>query len=119
MITPIELVQRGVRRVVTAPVVSKVPNPRPLLFVRVDSSTSRALSPVHAQGLVIIQVYGTDLEKVLTTIASCRVYLTDRIYADDPLVLGWEEHNLVHFPDPDIPDIHRWQLTGQLIYSLT
>ncbi|MBC3186289.1 hypothetical protein H7347_06845 [Corynebacterium sp. zg-331] len=118
MITPIELVQRGLRRVTTAPVVSKVPNPRPPLFVRVDSSTSRALSPVHAQALVIIQVYGLDLEEVLTTVSACRQYLTDRIDADDPLVFGWGEHTLVEFPDPDIPDT-RWQLTGQLIYTLT
>lgn len=66
---------------------------------------------------MIVQIYGLDLEEVLATVETCRDYLSNVIYAEDPLTLGWVEHNLVEFPDPDIPDT-RWQITGQLIYSL-
>lgn len=117
MITPIEIVQRNLRPYAGVPVVSKVPTTRPDLFIRVDMGAPQRETLVSYHTMIIVQVYGTDLEQVLDTIFGLQPRL-EAMDVTDPLVLGWEEETgPVDFPDPDIPQ-HRWQLVGQLTHSL-
>ena len=95
------------------PVVSKVPVDRPELFVRVDMGAPDRISLIQYRTQIIIQVYGDDLEQVLTTIFGLQPQL-ETMDMKDPLVSGWEESSgAVEFPDPDIPQ-HRWQMVGEL-----
>ena len=111
MLTPIEIVMRNLDP--GCPVVSKVPIDRPGLFVRVDMGAPERISLVQYRTQMIIQVYGDDLEQVLTTIFGLQSQL-ETMDMKDPLVSGWEESTgAVEFPDPDIPQ-HRWQMTGEL-----
>lgn len=105
---------------VDCPVVTLVPRKATPLFIRVDSGAFTATSPASQAGLVALQVYGDDLDEVVDLILSLRMYLLDEVFTDDIKLLGWEEEAGPHvFPDPDIPDKHRWQITGQLITTLT
>lgn len=91
----------------------KVPEERPSLFVRLDASSPKAVSPVVEETLIAVQVYGQDLEEVLALIQQIRFFLLDEIYSHAPDVIWWQEEAGPHdFPDPDIQPEHRWQLTG-------
>lgn len=118
MITPLELVIGLLAARLDCPVVSKVPSTRPKFFVRVDQSAPRAFGPSQDSTLIIVQVYGIDLERVLTTIGEIRRFL--RFEVEHPNVVGFtEDSGPVEFPDDDLPAVHRWQLTGDLYTDLT
>lgn len=108
------------RAVVDCPVVTLVPRKATPLFVRVDVGTFTATSPASQAGLVALQVYGDDLDETVDLILLLRGYLLDGVFHNDAKLLGWGEDAGPHiFPDPDIPDKHRWQITGELTTTLT
>ncbi len=108
------------RNVVECPVVTLVPRKTTPLFVRVDAAASTARSPATQSGLVAIQVYAHDLDEAIETILKIRIYLENENFSVDSKILGWdEEAGPHHFPDPDAPDIYRWQITGELFTTLT
>lgn len=118
MITPIEIVQHHLSsHFPGVSVVGKVPRARPEVFIRVDMGAPQRINLAQYRTLIIVQVYGSDLEQVLGTIFTAGQTL-ETIDAAHPLVSGWdEETGPVEFPDPDIPQ-HRWQMTGQLFHTL-
>lgn len=117
MLTPIEIVQRNLRRVVSVPAVSKVPRDRPHLFVRVDMGAPQRINLIQYRTQIIVQVYGDDQGEVIDLLFSLQPHL-ENMDITDPLVSGWEEDTgPVEFPDPDIPQF-RWQLVGQLFHTL-
>lgn len=116
MLTSIEVVANWLRPRLTCPVVSKVPTERPDLFVRVDSGAPSQDTLISSETLIIVQVYGTDLEMVLDTIFKAQTALTT--IDTQPAVLGWEQETReVEFPDPDLVACHRWQFTGWLTFE--
>lgn len=116
LVTPIEVVANWLRPQLSCPVVSKVPAKRPDLFVRVDSGAPNQDTLISTQTLMIIQVYGTDLEQVLHTIDQAQEAMALIDLKD--AVLGWEPQTReVEFPDPDLVDWHRWQFTGWLNFE--
>lgn len=118
MITAAEILCAALREGLGVPVVTKVPRTRPGLYVRVDVSAPRPLSPVHESAFVIVQVQGHDLEQVLDTLTNARWFLRDDL--QHPLVFGWQEQaGPVDFPDPEVPTEPRWQITGEIYYSTT
>lgn len=118
MITPIELVREVIKPHVEVPVVSKVPRPRPDTFIRLDMSAVRPTSPISYQSLVIIQAYAVELEDVFRLLEAIKFALDDADIVHKH-ISGWdEESGLAEFADPDLPDVHRWQLTGHLYYTV-
>ena len=116
LVTPIEVVANWLRPRVSCPVVSKVPAKRPDLFVRVDSGAPNQDTLVSSETLIIVQVYGVDLEQVLATIEEAQNILAT--IDTQPAVLGWEQETReVEFPDPDLVGCHRWQFTGWLNFE--
>lgn len=119
MVTAIEVIQRYLRPIIDAPVVSKVPANRPGLFVRVDQGTPKRINPVTDENIVFVQVYGVDLEEVLALIGAIQehLFLID-IY--DPFVQGWHETEGPHdYPDPDLDgSVFRWQMAGLLATTI-
>lgn len=118
VITPIEVVQRNLVSTGLT-VVSKVPADRPDSFIRVDMAPPRRNNLIQYATGIIVQVYSTSLGTAIDTFDSVQADL-EHMAAVDPLVSGWEEQNGPYeFPDPDLPDVHRWQMTGQLFHTLT
>ena len=118
MITAIEVIQRDLRPLVKAPIVSKVPTNRPDLFVRVDQGTPKRINPITDENIVFVQVYGVDLEQVLDLIGALQEYLF-LIDVRDPFVQGWVETEGPHeYPDPDLSGVHRWQMAGTLATTI-
>ena len=119
MITALEMAIGHIRSLVNVPVVSRVPTDRPATFVRVDQGTPYMPNPITETNIVFVQVYGTDLETVLGHIGAIRTYLWD-LDAIDARVQGWEETEGPHdYPDPDLPGVYRWQLSGELSFTHT
>ena len=117
MITPTEIVQQHLMQVVDVDVVSKVPADRPSLFVRVDTGAPQPETKVSYLTTVIVQVYGVDLEQVIDLIDTCRHALESIDARDD--VYWWDETSGPYeFPDPDLSEVHRWQLVGQLTHHM-
>ena len=118
MVTAIEVIQRYLRPLISAPVVSKVPANRPDLFVRVDQGTPKRINPVTDENIVFVQVYGVDLEDVLTLIGAIQEHLF-LIDMRDPFVQSWDETEGPHeYSDPDIPGVNRWQMAGTLATTI-
>ncbi|CAM5400694.1 hypothetical protein [Corynebacterium variabile] len=118
MTTAQQIVMAVLRDNVTVPVVHKVPRPRPDLFVRVDQAAPRRTTPVTDMTTVFIQVYGPTLDDAVDLIDVIRERCFDLDVLDDR-VLGWsEDSGPVDFPDPDIPDVTRWQFIGTLTQAL-
>lgn len=116
MITPLEVVIGHLATHVNCPVVSKVPMDRPDLFIRVNCGAVNQDTLISTQTLMIIQVYGTDLEQVLHTIEQAQEAMALIDLKD--AVLGWEPQTReVEFPDPDLVDCHRWQFTGWIFHE--
>ncbi|KGM18146.1 hypothetical protein [Corynebacterium auriscanis] len=116
----VEWLLEELRGVVECPVVTLVPRKAVELFVRVDAAAITAKAPTLQSGLVAIQVYGADLEAVIDTIQTIRLHLIDGAFHRSDKLLGWDEEAGPHdFPDPDTPDIFRWQITGELFTTLT
>lgn len=116
----VEWLLEELRGVADCPVVTLVPRKATPLFARVDVGAFTATSPASQSGLVALQVYGDDLDETVELTLSLREYLLDGVFHNDAKLLGWEEEAGPHiFPDPDIPDKHRWQITGQLTTTLT
>lgn len=114
---PLEIVINAVREWAGVHVSSEYPRPFPDLFIRVDSGAPVALSPVSDRTMIIVQVYGANLEDVLGLIGQARRFMRDEIPILEPDVSGWDEESGPHeFEDPDYPDWHRWQLAG-LLYT--
>lgn len=120
MVTAVELVIHALASVVNCDIGTKVPNPRPDLFVRVEQAAPVAYSPSHDKAMIIVQVYGVNLEDVLDTIGQCRNFLRFDIQSAAGLV-GWDEASgPVEFPDPDLDgQVHRWQMAGTAFHTLT
>ncbi|QPK78265.1 hypothetical protein G7Y31_06655 [Corynebacterium lizhenjunii] len=124
MITAIEIVQAGLDGLVHVPVTHHVPRVRPERFVRVDQGPPREITPVADQALVIIQVYAPDdaagEEWAIETSGLIHGALAHRWFEMGERVFGWEVSQGPHpFPDPDVPDCVRWQLSGTLLFSPT
>lgn len=118
MITPLEIVIQLLAARFECPVVSKVPFDRPDFFIRVDQGTPQAFGPSQDSTLIIVQVYGVDLDLVIDTIGQIRKFL--RFEVEHPNVLGFtEDGGPVEFPDPDLPAVFRWQTSGDLFTDLT
>lgn len=118
MTTAQQIVMAVLRDNMTVPVVHKVPRPRPDLFVRVDQAAPRRITPVTDMTTVFIQVYGPTLDDAVDLIDVIRERCFDLDVLDDR-VLGWsEDSGPVDFPDPDIPDVTRWQFIGTLTQAL-
>ena len=118
MVTAIEVIQRYLRPLIGVPVVSKVPANRPGLFVRVDQGTPKRINPVTDENIVFVQVYGVDLEEVLTLIGAIQEHLF-LIDMRDPFVQGWHETEGPHdYPDPDLSSVFRWQMAGLLATTI-
>lgn len=119
MITGIEIMQAALREQTKVPVVSKVPRPRPEVFIRVDQAAPRALSPVQDRVRIIVQVYGSDLEQVLNLCGLVRHTLSN-LEGLAPSCFGTDDiEGPVEFPDPDIPNVYRWQITGVIYIAST
>lgn len=115
LVTIFEHIAPALRVLTGIEVVSKVPMDRPDLFVRIDQGVPVAKSPGTEEATVAIQVYGTDLERVLTVIHQIRFFMLDKVYSDVPQVYDWDEIQGPHdFPDPDLTDVFRWQISGTL-----
>ena len=118
MITAIEVIQRYLRPLIDVSVVSKVPADRPGLFVRVDQGTPKRINPVTDENIVFIQVYGDDLEQVLTLIGAIQEHMF-LIDMRDPFVQVWHETEGPHdYPDPDLSSVFRWQMAGLLATTI-
>lgn len=116
----VEWLMAELRDIVTCPVVTLVPRKATPLFVRVDSGAFTAQSPATQSGLVAIQVYGHDIDRAIDTLLKVRMHLLGENFAHSSKLMGWDEEAGPHdFPDPDTPDIYRWQFTGELITTLT
>lgn len=117
MITAAEIVLDAVSKTGVS-AATKVPRKPPDVFIRVDAGTANRINLEQYESFVIVQVYGRDLETVLSTLEACHERL-ERVDIDDVRVDSWEEAtNMVDFPDPDY-DGYRWQLTGDLIFTLS
>lgn len=120
MITPLETVIRVLDGRFGVPAFSKVPSQRPDLFIRVDAGAPVMLSPVQDRTVIIVQVYGVDIEEVLETIGQIREFMRWDVYQLVDNVQWWDElSGPVEFPDPDVGSLFRWQLSGQLFSTLT
>lgn len=85
------------------------------VFIRVDPAGATKSTPVSEETMFAVQVYGADLEEVLETMGDLRDFLDRDVYVGDPSILWWSEMTGPHdFPDPDVDDVERWQLTGVL-----
>lgn len=116
MITGIEIVQRVLRAGTNVEIVRKVPTSRPDVFVRVDSSAPKQINVEQVECTIIVQVYADDLGNAVD-LAHGLFRRCDRDLLYDPDVSSWDDYTLPYdFPDPEIPQ-HRWQFTGQLIYT--
>jgi len=108
-----------IRSQMTTTVVHKVPRPRPPLFIRIDQAAPRRVNPVTDVTTVFVQVYGPDLDTAVDLIDRLRDLCFDLELLDDR-VLGWsEDSGPVDYPDPDLPDVSRWQFIGTLTQALT
>ena len=117
MLTPVHIAMRNIQPFVNTPVVFKVPADRPERFIRVDMAAPIPTSPISYQGLVIIQAYAPNPDDCLSLLDQAKraMELAD---INDGDVSGWEEEQgVVEFPDPDLPTVARWQLTGTLFYT--
>ena len=113
MLTGVEVVQAVVRQHTKARVVSKVPTARPELFVRVDQGVPVRDNLVQDSAVIIVHVYGRDLERVITLAAELHEVLVDVGVFHDK-AHGWESITCPHeAPDPDISD-HRWSFSGRM-----
>lgn len=118
-VTPTERLLAAIRDEFGVKAATKLPRDYAGLFVRVDPSGPRPLSPVSEESLTAVQVYGDDLEEVLDLIYRLRFFLQDDVYTRDVNILWWGETTGPHeFPDPDTTGLHRWQLIGLLTTAM-
>ncbi|MDO5535372.1 MAG: hypothetical protein Q4F65_12065, partial [Propionibacteriaceae bacterium] len=92
---------------------------RPEKFLRLDQGAATRINLVQDSTLVIIQVYGPDgaFDEVLGVVEKLREWLFD-VDGAHPSVFGWEEtQGPMEFPDPDLPEVIRWQFAGHLIFA--
>ena len=102
----------------SVPVVHKVPEDRPELFVRVDQAAPRRTTPITDVTTTFVQVYGPDVDSAADLIDLIREFCFDLQFYDDR-VLGWEEDSgPIDFPDPDLPHVIRYQFIGTLTQAL-
>lgn len=100
------------------PVVHKVPRERPELFVRIDQTAPRRTTPITDLTTLFVQVYGPDVDSAGDLTDSLRELCFDLELYDDR-VLGWsEDSGPIDFPDPDLPDVSRYQFIGSLTQAL-
>lgn len=119
-VTPVEHLISSLSGVVGVPVVTLVPRPMPELFTRLDVISSRSETPVTDSTQIAVQVYGEGLESVINLIGQVRFFLMDHVYVNNPKIIWWSETSApTRFPDPDVPDVHRWQMVGELTTTLT
>lgn len=117
MITGIEIVMHAIAHAVDLPVFSKVPKNRPDRFIRVDQGTPAMLSPTHDEVPVMVQVYSLDLEEAIETAHAVRELLSV-IEGLHPSAFGATDiRGPYDFPDPDLPSVYRWQVSGSLFFA--
>ena len=116
-ISPLQLVQRHLRKATGFPVVSKVPVDRPDRFVRVDQGAPQRINLDQYQTTIIVQVYDQSRAAGFHLISDLLRFLEFDMDHDDDVSM-WEADGPVDFPDPDLPQLSRWQFTGQLITTL-
>lgn len=118
MLTPIEVVQSVLRERFDVGVFAKVPRDRPGTFIRVDQGAPSMLSPVHQRVLVIVQVYAPDVNSAVDLAYQVRSVLED-LDAHHSKVFGVEDiSGPMEFPDPDLQNVARWQVTGYMFMAL-
>lgn len=111
---PDEIVMRNLRKVTDLEVVPQVPQDRPETFIRVDMGAPQRINLIQYRTLIVVQVYAPDDTTAIETLLHLQGHL-EVMDMQDPLVSGWdEETGPVPFPDPDIPHVARWQMTGVL-----
>lgn len=114
----------ALRELADAPSYTKVPRKRPERFIRVDQAPPVRYSPVSDRALVIVQLYAPrtadGVDWVVAESHRLRGELVHNMQRFSPLALGWDEVQGPHeFPDPDLPDVVRWQFSGNLYYTPT
>lgn len=114
--TASEIVVPHLAAALDAPVVFKVPNPRPERFVRVDQGPPQRINLVQLQATVIVQAYAPTMSQAVTLAEECYRQLETLDHLD--VVAAWSgQAGPYEFSDPDIA-CHRWQITGELVYTL-
>ena len=114
----LELVAPLVRSQVECPVVTKVPRPRPPVFIRLDQSAPVRVNPVVDRTELIVQVYAPDADTALGIAEHVREWLLD-LDAYGARVQQWSESaGPYEFPDPDLPEIQRWQISGTIYHHI-
>lgn len=116
-ISPLQVVQRHLRKATALDVVSKVPADRPPRFVRVDQGAPQRINLDQYETTIIVQVYDQSRADGFHLISALLEFLEGDLEHDDDVSM-WEADGPVDFPDPDLPDAYRWQFTGQLITTL-
>ena len=96
------------------PVVHKVPEDRPEVFVRVDQAPPHRIDLVVDATLIILQVYAPTTGEAFALAGRLRDAMDEASWHCDG-VLGWDEESGPHiFPDPELRSTARVQLTGRL-----
>lgn len=100
-----------------ATVTHKVPTKRPRAFIRLDQAPASRLDIVIDRTLVIIQVYAPNLRDAFEMAEHLRATM-DTIDLERDEVLGWNEQaGPQEYPDPDLRDTARVQMTGYLLHD--
>lgn len=101
------------------PSATKVPNPRPARFVRVDVAAPQRQTLVSRRVLLAVQVWADSDAAAAVLAEELATAVEDAAYEAAPTVLGWDPGQDPHpWPDPDDPDACRWQFTATLTHSL-
>lgn len=101
------------------PSATRVPNPRPDTFIRVDTTAPIRETLVSRRALVAVQVWAPTEERAALLAEELAEALESAAYEAAPTVLGWQPGQDPHaWPDPDDPQASRWQFTATLTHSL-
>lgn len=95
-------------------VATKVPEVIHNLMVRVDYSPPDRETPITDRTRVMIQVYGPTDDDCMDLASACLDGL-EMAYRADLEVMSWDtDTDPYEFPDPDRPNVTRWQAAGTL-----
>lgn len=118
MITPIEIIRKTLidELGTGVPVMTRIPEQRPELFILVSQDIPVNTMTVHDRTFCTIRVYTTDLDLSLELINKVRRRMWN-VQDDD--TLSWEETQ-GPFPayDPDLSDHEVWQIGGYIYQML-
>lgn len=113
MTTPVVEAVRVLRALLPGvPVGTKAPNPRPTRYVRVTRAGGRRSYGIDHM-LLIVECWASDEGQ-----AERDVYAVDDLFqrcADvSALFAAWSDATVASFPDPDLPGMYRYQLSGTM-----